>query len=85
MQQWIVETTVRCRYLPWPRRLPGSVAADRPRGDGCTILTRTCVLPRLPLPFGPRNLRDGSLSPVYFPWEFLRGLSPRHRRSQVQE
>lgn len=67
MQQSIIDKSARCRrgfFLPWPKRLPGSMGADRPRGNGCAVLTKTYVLYRAPLRLGARNLPAIRLSAI---------------------
>jgi hypothetical protein len=88
MQQWIIDKPARYRrgsLLPWSKRLPGSVAANRPRGDGYTVFTNTYVLRTPPLRLEARNPRDCSLCPAYLPWQSLRGFPPRRRRNCLQE
>jgi hypothetical protein len=65
MQQSIIDKPApykRGSFLPWPKRLPASVGADRTRGNDCAILTKTYVLRRAPLRLGASNLGDSSLS-----------------------
>jgi hypothetical protein len=65
MQQSIIDKSApykRGSLLPWPKRLPASVGADRPRGNDCAILTKAYVLRRAPLRLGVSNSGDSPLS-----------------------